>query len=152
MRDRLFRGVLIVAILTTIATSAPESHVVAEAQETALEANTVKRVRVVFSAAANEQAGSMTVKFADGIGVPIMIVPDDPALPAVELISSHTYDVLEVCVEAGPCELAFSIDPGPAGELTIEVEGAMGRGGDPSFCRPDNREFTDDATIEVIFE
>jgi hypothetical protein len=81
-----------------------------------------------------------------------MIVPDDPALPAVELAGAHVYDVAEICVAAGPCELAFSIDPGDAGSRTIEVQGSVGRGGDPSFCRPDNRDFTEDATVEVIVE
>ena len=150
MRDRLFRGVLIVAILTTIATSAPESHLVVDEQTVALEPQTVIRVRAVFNAAVIQQAGSLSVNFSVG-AVPVMVIPDDPALPAVEVASFHQFDVLELCLEAGPCELAFSIDPGDAGGM-IEVEAVASRGGDPSFCRPDNRDFTDDAATEVIFE
>jgi hypothetical protein len=151
MRNVRYRFVMIVAALTMIATSAADPFAVGANADVAFEAGAMRRVRVVYNDAANEQAERMTIIFKWQAPAPVTIVPDDPALPAM-VANEHTFQVLDVCVEAGPCELGFTIDASesPGGRLLVNASAQ--RTADQSFCFPDNRDFSDDAAVEVFVE
>lgn len=152
MRDRFIRAVLVVAIFTTIATSAPEDFSREDFEIANLAPQEVLTLRVVFSAAASTQAEELSITFDWSSSTPIMLIPDDPALPPQQLTGLDSFDALAPCsLIDGPCELVFSIDAGEAdGQLLVTARAS--RAGDPSFCFPDNRDFEGDATVEVIFE
>ncbi len=143
MREHLGRLVLIVGALTMLATSAPQSFEI----NNGTTVNRDTRVRVRFSADA--VGDSMSVVFSWD-GTEAATVTPDPAVPQAAYMvapgANVTYDVASVC--EGPCEFIFTIDA-PESAGTMYVEAISGREGDPSFCFPDNREFSADATIEV---
>lgn len=150
-RERLIRFVLIAGILTTVATSAPEGFVRDAFEMRALSPLDVARVRIVYSADASRQADDMRIELVwNGTGAP-MLVPDDPALPPVQLDVRHDIDARLLCGDA-TCDLGFTIDVGDAAGGTLEVTATAERAGDGSLCFPDNRDFVGDATVEVIFE
>jgi hypothetical protein len=152
MRSRFIRSVFILAVLTTIATSAPEGFSRDDIDTVSLAPMDVRRVRVIFSVAASEQAEALDIQFDTTSSTPIMLVPDDPSLDAVDLTDFHAFDALAPCsLISGPCELAFTLDAGDA-NAAVTVSATASRAGDASFCFPDNRDFSDDATVEVIFE
>jgi hypothetical protein len=149
-RERLIRFVLIAGILTTVATSAPQGFVRDAFEMRALSPLDVARVRIVYSADASRQADDMRIEFVWGGSGTIMLVPDDPALPPVQLDSRHDIDARLLCGDT--CDLGFTIDVGDAASGTLEVTATAERAGDGSLCFPDNRDFEGDATVEVIFE
>lgn len=146
LREGSFRFVLIVGVLTTIATSAPQHFILADAATVSLQAQTVKHVTVRFSADANEPADELSVRLSGNVGS-AMIIPDDPRIaPGTSL----SIDALMVCPETGPCELGFSLDPGDELSASVDVEAQATRFADASFCFPDNREFKPTATVDVV--
>lgn len=153
MRDRAIRYVLTAAVLTTVATSAPEGFVRDDLESAAISPLDVITLRVVFSTDTSRQAESMEIRLAWSGATPITLVPDDPGLPTISLAGFDTIDALAPCsLVDGPCELVFTLDAGDAGSGQLEVTAIAERGGDPSFCFPDNRDFQGDATVDVILE
>jgi hypothetical protein len=151
-RDRLVKLVLVIACITAIATSAPQPIELEGSARRDLDEEIV-HATVVFSDAASLEAQAMQIQLRWSGTRPVTIVPDDPARDPFSVTSFHTLDVLELCMEAGPCELGFSIDPGEGGNRgSLEITGIASRTPDASLCFPDNREFSDAATIEVVFD
>jgi hypothetical protein len=146
------RVILVTGILTTIATSAPPSDSVQDERSVPVDAMGVTTLQVRFSAAAVEQANDLRLLFVASAGATVTLVPDDPAQPVVPIVGTVEIDATELCAPTGPCELGFSLDAGddPAASL-IDVTAFASRGGDASFCFPDNDPFTADATVEVVF-
>lgn len=143
MREHFGRFVLIVGAVTMLATSAPQSFEI----NSDTTVNSDRRVRVRFSAEA--VGDSMSIVFSWDGTEPATVTPDPGVLQPAYVIAptqSARYDVASVC--DGPCEFIFTIDA-PESAGTMHIEAISGREGDPSFCFPDNREFSADATIEV---
>lgn len=151
-RELAIRVLLVIGILTAIATSAPPSDSVQDTRSAAVDSAGVTTLRVRFSAAAVEQASDLRISFLASSGPTVTLVPDDPAQPVVPIIGTLDIDATELCASTGPCELGFSLDTDtdPASTL-VDVTASASRGGDPSFCFPDNDPFTADATVEVVF-
>jgi hypothetical protein len=151
-RELAIRVLLVTGILTAIATSAPPSDSVQDERSITVDSSGVTTLRVRFSAATVEQASNLHLSFGASSGPTVTLVPDDPAQPVVPILGTLDLDATELCAPTGPCELGFSLDTGedPAPTL-VEVTAFASRGGDASFCFPDNAPFTEDATIEVVF-
>jgi hypothetical protein len=152
MRDRGLRFVLIVGVLTTVATSAPEGFFLVEDASRDLPPLEVAHVTVVFGAGTLGDGMGVTFDLEGEPGTVVMIVPDDPSVPAFEIseLGDQRVDVLALCPTV-PCEVGFSIDPAEgSGNLRVEAESR--RAGDASFCFPDNRSYAEGATIQVIFD
>jgi hypothetical protein len=150
-RDRIVRTVIVIGVLTTIATSAPNGFVRDDSEERSLVAQDVVHVTIAFTAAASEQADSLRVELS-WTGGSVTVIPDDPELAAPSLDTRFaTVDLRDACLEAGPCTVGFSIDAGES-TGTLTVLGIAERFGDASFCFPDSREFVGDATVEVTFD
>lgn len=150
-RELAIRVLLVIGILTAIATSAPPSDSVQDERSVPVDDSGVTTVRVRFSAAAVEQASDLSLSFAPA-GATVMFIPDDPAQPVIPIAGFVDLDATAFCAPTGPCEIGFSLDvvddPTPA---LVDVTASASRGGDPSFCFPDNEPFTEDATVEVVF-
>lgn len=151
-RELSIRVLLVIGILTAIATSAPPSDSVQDTRSIAVDNAGITTLRVRFSAAAVEQASDLHLFFSASSGPTVTLVPDDPAQPVVPIVGTVDLDATELCAPTGPCELGFSLDTGEAPASTlVDVTASASRGGDASFCFPDNDPFTEDATVEVVF-
>jgi hypothetical protein len=147
------RSVIVVGVLTTIATSAPQGFSRDGTAERTLQPGDVAHVTVVFNRSANDQADHLGIEFFWTSSAPATLIPDDPAQPTRPLTGFERIEADELCVEAGPCTLGFSIESGSLENAgTLEVTAVADRAGDASFCFPDNREFSADAAVEVTFD
>jgi hypothetical protein len=138
-----------------VATSAPEGFVLEESAQTTFEGPEVGRLRVVLSEAAvldADDGALIELRGPSGL----LVVPDDDRLEVRTLgspgESSYFFRPVDLCPEDGPCELGFSLDPEGERLVGLEVRVELRRRGDASFCFPEQRVFSDEATIDVLFE
>jgi hypothetical protein len=157
-RDRAARVVLFTAVLTTVATSAPQDDRIEETATISLTAPEVRTFRVVMSRAAVDQADDASIEVSTrttlGDGLEAVVVPDDEDVGDVASLTSHAAIVFtpklnEVCSGSEACELGFTIDAEGESHLDVEVDVALTRKGDSSLVCPEGG-FSDGATVEVF--
>ena len=135
------RFVLIVAIATTIATSAPTQDFRTASGNVTAPVDTVVHVTVRFSLAVAQESDTQQIEFTGTAHV----VPDDPTVEPFD--ADHELSVH--CGDMHDCELGFSIEGAEGGQAfatitATAIGGAASCGG--------NLHFSDSAKIEVIVE
>lgn len=161
-RSIAIRVVLIASALASVATSAPEDFRVSDTRTLEVTGPATVRVYARANLPAFEQADELRLEFWIGAepGLALNLVPDDPSQPVVEAVLDDGYWFHQVVIEAGDpcpldtgngCELGVSFDVPEGVSVTVEATGYATRYGDPSFFFPENREFSQDAAMEVGF-
>lgn len=160
-RSTAVRLVLIVAILTTVATSAPRNFEVSATDEHTLPTGTTR-----ISAHANQ----IGVAHADQLMLELelrtamapmqntaTIVPDDPAIAPETLVVSagfteRSYQLLAVCTRDKDCDAGVSIDVPAGSPITVTATATLVRFADGSLFFPEDRSFPNGATVDVGFQ
>lgn len=159
LRSIAVRLVLVVAALTTVATSAIDDIVLSDTIEGALGAGT-RRISVLANRAAVNHADFIKLEIGP-IGSSPAINPDtpDPTLPIVlDSIDTTTrelrFDVETLCARDRDCDasLTFEVPVELGGPVEVSVTATFVRVADSSFFFPDNPPFPQDAVIEVRIE
>jgi hypothetical protein len=155
LRSIAVRLVLIMAALTTVATSAIDDIVLAATVEGPLGAGT-RRVSVFANRAAVNHADFIQLEIGQvGSSSDVGFDSPDPTLPIV-LDSIHTttelrFDIEALCVRGRDCDasLTFEVPAEQGGPVEVSVTVTFVRVADSSFFFPDNPPFPEDAVIEV---
>jgi hypothetical protein len=158
LRSIAVRLVLIVAALTTVATSAIPDIVLSATTEGPLGAGT-RRISVFANRAAVNHADFIELEIGpvDSSSAVSFDTPD-PALPIV-LDSLHptkgfSFDVEALCARDRDCDasLTFEVPVDEYGPPAVSVTVTFERATDSRFFFPDNPPFPEDAAVEVRIE
>jgi len=155
------RLILIVAVLTTVATSPPPSYAVTATDERTLAIGTTR-----ISARANRSgvaaADRLTLDLELRTASPpkqntVTIVPDDPAIaPETIVVSANfnerSYQLLAVCDRDRDCDAGVSVEIPDGSAVTVTATATLVRLGDSRFLFPSDRSFPSDATVDVGFQ
>jgi hypothetical protein len=156
------RFTLIVATLTTIATSAPEDYVVLDvAGQTVGDGAT--RISVLASRAAVNHADRVTLELeitsAGGSAPATLTVTADDTRYSPEQLSIGPvpvrvfYDLTALCARDRDCDVGATVEIAGAGALVeITATGSVEREGDGALLFPENRAFPPEATVEIRFQ
>lgn len=157
------RAVLVAAALASVATSPPRDHVLYESSPIDLVGPVTVRAYVRANLPAFEHADELRldISITSEQGQTLTLIPDDPFQPIVEVVLTNRYWEHRVTWLGGDpcprddgagCELGVSIEAPRGTVVTVDVSGQAIRYGDPSFFFPENRQFPQDAAIEVGFD
>jgi hypothetical protein len=159
LRSIVVRLVLVVAALTTVATSAIDDLVLSSTIEGTLGAGT-RRISVFANRAAVDHADFIRLEIGPvGSSPAVDFDTPDPTLPIVlDSIDTTTrglrFDVEALCVRDRDCDasLTFEIPVAQDGPVAVGITATFVRVADSSFFFPDNPPFPEDAVIEVRIE
>lgn len=162
-RSTAIRAVLVAAALASVATSPPRDHVLFKDSTLELSGAATVRAYVHANLPAFEHADELRLDIAitGEQEQTLTLIPDDPSQPIVEVVLTNRYWQHRVTWLNGDpcprddgagCELGVSIEAPPGTVVTVELSGQAIRYGDPSFFFPENRQFPQDAAIEVGFD
>jgi hypothetical protein len=157
LRSIAVRLVLVVAALTTVATSALPDIVLSDTVEGTLGAGT-KRISVFANRAAVDHADFIKLEIGRGGSSAVNTEFPDPALP-IKLDPTvapreFQFDVETLCVRDRDCDasLTFEIPVEQQEPVEVSVTLTFQRTTDSSFFFPDNPPFPKDAVVEVRIE
>ena len=159
LRSIAVRLVLVVAALTTVATSPIPDLVLSTTIDGTLGAGT-RRISVVANRAAVNHADYIRLEIGPvGSNLAVDFDMPDPTLPIVlDSIATTTrelrFDVETLCVRDRDCDasLTFEVPVAQDGPVEVSVTLTFVRVADSSFFFPDNPPFPEDAMIEVRIE
>ena len=156
------RIVLVIGLLTTVATSAPEDFYLDGQSGMTFTGPTTVRAFVSANGDAIQHADQFQVEFellaAQGGPFMVSVIPDDPTREvqnaSVDAGGSIIgfYDAIESCDGEAACEFGVSFDIPADATVRFEIRGSLIAYGDPSFFFPENREFPASATVQVGFD
>lgn len=150
---------LVVATLTTIATSAPEENIMFDVADQTVASGTF-RVSVLANRAAVNHADDISLSLelvsATGATATVVVVADDPRYAPEQLEAGATpvrvtYDLTALCPRDRDCDAGATIEVGDA-LIDVTATGSASRKGDGALVFPDDRSFPPDATVEVQFQ
>jgi hypothetical protein len=154
------RLVLIVAVATSVATSAPRDFTLTATADRA-QVTDMLHVRVSANEAGMKHADDLSVRLelhAGAAPVTVTITSDDPQVPPeqIEVGAQATLgddvDLIAQCVPDRACDAGLTIEVPAGSELGLAVTATLTAFGDSSFFFPDDRSFPDDATVAVALE
>jgi hypothetical protein len=159
LRSIAVRLVLIVAALTTVATSAIDDIVLSSTIEGQLVAGT-RRISVFANRAAVDHADFIRLEIIPiGSFSAVDVDLPDPTLPIVlDLIDTAPrqlqFDIETLCARKRDCDasLTFEVSLLQDRPVDVSVTATFVRVADSSFFFPDNPPFPEDAVVEVRFE
>jgi hypothetical protein len=153
-RSIAVRLVLVVAALTTVATSAPENYLLSDTTEGTLGPGPTQ-ITVSANRAAVNNADKLLLEFQaiGSVGDPLIEMPD-PALPfRLEGIESEAiqleYRAGALCARDRDCEASVTVEVPSDSPIDVSVTASFWREGDGRLLLPADRSFSEDATIEV---
>lgn len=151
------RLVLIAAILTTVATSAPRNFEISATDEHTLSAGTTRisaRTNQIGVAHADQLMLELELRTAMApMQNTATIVPDDSAIaPETVVVSTgltdRSYQLLAVCTRDKDCDAGVSIDVSAGSPITVTAIATLVR-----FARGGgDRSFPNGATVDVGFQ
>ncbi len=155
-RSVAVRLTLIVATLTTVATSAPRNYTVTDTAERPLIRGTLR-----VSASANQ----VGMAHADDLSLRLMlhastgstlvtITPDDPQRPPEQVTVDARflpldYDLIALCEPDQACEAGVTIELPVDSAVSLTATATLTAFGDSAFFFPEDRSFPADATVQV---
>lgn len=158
LRSIAVRLVLVVAALTTVATSPIDDLVLSSTIEGVLDAGT-RRISVVTNRAAVNHADFIRLEIGPVGGFPAVdLDTPDPTLPivldSIDTTTELRFDVETLCVRDRDCDasLTFEVPVAQDGSGEVSVTLTFVRVADSSFFFPDNPPFPEDAMVEVRIE
>jgi hypothetical protein len=154
LRDLATRLVLATAALTAVATSAPPEDIRESTASTTVAANSSGHATIRVSSVTTHQADRIHLYLTATAraGVPaVTVVPDDPSIPPFTLVDFTTLTI-DGCDPGHPCDIGLGFDVAGTGSVDLDVTVEAQRDGDPSMCLPDDRTFSHDAVVEVVWD
>jgi len=145
LRDRAIRAVLIAAAFAAMATSAPPQDFLEVSGAGTVRAPGTKVVRVALDSTSINEADDIRIQFelqdADGVSA-VTLTPIGLPLEPARLDGVVEYSLNEICLHRPQCVLEFGLDAEGQGVAGVVVNALLTREGDPSFCFPDDRDFS----------
>ncbi len=167
----LARTVLVLGVLTALATSAPEEHFLTDSDRKSLVDDDVLQVTARANRAAFDHGVEVSVHISlhlvdppvDRTEIQVRVIPDDSRLaitnkPLTSAIfrgdsAYTTYYLSEICIEGEDCQAGFSFEiTEGVGTVDIDVEAESSASDGGGFCSPQDGSFPPDAAIEVTFD
>jgi len=149
------RLVLVVAALTTVATSPPKNSLLSDTTEGTL-APGLTQISVSGNRAAVNNADRLILELQaiGSLAVHEVIETPDPALPFTLLGLSDTliqleYPIATVCARDQDCETSVTVELPQEMPIDVSVTASFWREGDGRLLLPADRSFPDSATIAV---
>lgn len=160
-RTRLAYAVAALGALTTIATSAPRSHLLSDRGARTFDPG--ERVHLVVrasrAAVVHADRGDVFFYVRGTTSAGFAVTPDDAGLAAgptsfIGAFASVPLEELEdLCPGEGDCDIGLDVVLDESAPLTtLEAELRLERFADRKFLFPEDRSFPEDATVEVLFE
>ena len=160
-RATAVRLVLIVAILTTVVSSAPRNVQITASDERTLSAGTTHiSTRANQSAVASADQMFLLLELHSAqapIQNTVTIVPDDPSIAPETLVVGagypvRSYQLLALCARDKDCDAGISVDISAGSPITVSVTAGLVRVSYGGFCLSADRPFPKGATVEVAFQ
>jgi hypothetical protein len=151
------RLALIVAILTTVATSAPRNYVVTDTAERPLIMGTLRvhaSANQVGMAHADDLSLRLELHSASGGSTLVTITPDDPQRPPEQIMVDAQvlpldYDLIALCEPDRACDAGVTIELPLDSAVSLKATATLTAFGDSAFFFPEDRSFPADATVQV---
>ncbi|MBN8609776.1 MAG: hypothetical protein J0L92_04300 [Deltaproteobacteria bacterium] len=147
-RERAAIVVLACGALTTLATSRANDPQIVD--EISLELEAGERVHLVVRASRSAVRHAERASIQTTNGARIDLVPDDESLRDQNLGSLGDPEAL--CPGEGDCDLGLEVENIEDSATTARITVSFLVQGDSAFLFPSNREFPEDATLEILVE
>ncbi len=157
-RSVAVRLVLIVATLTTVATSAPRNYVITATAERAVATGTLRvhaSANQIGMAHADDLSMTLELHAATSTASTLVtITPDDPEMPPQQITLDAQgvfldYDLIALCVADRACDAGVTIELPADAAISLKATATLTAFGDASFFFPADRSFPDDASVQV---